>query len=79
MDTPMIISVGQLEQLQRIMFTHVDSNCQKTSVHNAEQSVARPIQRRVNEVQNCKKISETAPFNADIAKGRGPGKICRWS
>ena len=41
-DIPMEISFGQLEQLKTILFTNVDGNCRKTSVHSAE-SVARPI------------------------------------
>ena len=43
MDTPMTISPAQLEQMKTILFTHVDSNCQPTSVQY-DQSVARPIQ-----------------------------------
>ena len=41
----MIISDEQLEQMQIIQFTNVDSNCQKTSVHS-DRSNARPIQPR---------------------------------
>jgi carbonic anhydrase len=40
---PMIISFDQLEQMKRIQFTNVDSNCKRTSVEFAH-SVARPIQ-----------------------------------
>eukprot|EP00934_Nitzschia_sp_Nitz4_P008434 Nitzschia sp. Nitz4//scaffold413_size9536//7739//9268//NITZ4_009097-RA/size9536-processed-gene-0.4-mRNA-1//1//CDS//3329551343//8424//frame0 len=43
MDTPMIISPEQLEQMKRILFTHVDEDCKATSVHYGE-SVARPLQ-----------------------------------
>jgi hypothetical protein len=43
MDKPMIISPGQLQQMKDILFTHIDPNCQSTSVHWKE-SVARPIQ-----------------------------------
>ena len=42
-DTPMKVHVRQLEQLQRLIFTHVAPSCEKTSVHYAS-SVARPIQ-----------------------------------
>jgi hypothetical protein len=42
-DTPMDMSFDQLEQLKRIQFNHVDSNCTRTSVH-FEESNARPIQ-----------------------------------
>lgn len=41
-DKPMTISFGQLKQLKIILFTNVDSDCKKTSVH-FNQSVARPI------------------------------------
>jgi len=43
MDTPMIISPEQLDQMKVILFTHVNSQCQPTSTHFGE-SVARPIQ-----------------------------------
>jgi carbonic anhydrase len=42
-DTPMIISDKQLEQMKRLLFTHIDGDCNPTSVHY-QQSVARPIQ-----------------------------------
>lgn len=42
-DTPMYISFDQLEQMKRLLFTHVSSTCEKTSIHWKE-SVARPIQ-----------------------------------
>ena len=43
MDTPMIIGRTQLDQIKNLIFTHVDENCERTSVHYDE-SVARPIQ-----------------------------------
>jgi carbonic anhydrase len=44
-DTPMIISVAQLEQWRMIQFTNIDpKTCQSTSVHSGR-SVARPIKR----------------------------------
>jgi carbonic anhydrase len=43
-DKPMNISLQQLEQIKTMIFTNVDGNCQKTSVHY-EESVARPIQK----------------------------------
>jgi carbonic anhydrase len=53
MDTPMLISPGQLEQMKTILFTHVDENCQGTSAHFQE-SVARPIQESVGrEIWRC--------------------------
>ena len=42
-DTPMQIGISQLEQMKRLLFQHVSSTCEKTSVHSG-QSVARPIQ-----------------------------------
>jgi carbonic anhydrase len=42
-DTPMTIGLNQLEQLKRLLFTHVSPTCEKTSVHY-RQSVARPLQ-----------------------------------
>ena len=44
MDVPTPISSKQLAQLKHMLFTHVDSNCRRTSVHNSEGSVARPTQ-----------------------------------
>lgn len=43
MDTPMIISPEQLNQMKVILFTHVDPECKSTSTH-FNGSVARPIQ-----------------------------------
>jgi len=43
-DKPMTISFDQLERMKKILFTHVDWDCKKTSVHNSEHSVARPVQ-----------------------------------
>lgn len=42
-DIPMVISKAQLVKLKRILFTNVDPDCEKTSVH-FDESVARPIQ-----------------------------------
>ena len=44
MDVPTPISRKQLDQLKYILFTHVDSKCRQTSVHNSMGSVARPTQ-----------------------------------
>lgn len=46
-DEPMVISIAQLDQLKRILFTNVDSNCRKTSVQ-FRHSVARPTQPNNN-------------------------------
>lgn len=42
-DKPMTISTRQLEKMKKILFTHVDWGCKKTSVHRGY-SVARPVQ-----------------------------------
>jgi Eukaryotic-type carbonic anhydrase len=42
-DVPMIISFDQLERMKKVLFTHVDQQCNPTSVHY-DHSVARPIQ-----------------------------------
>ncbi|CAB9517751.1 anhydrase 1 [Seminavis robusta] len=42
-DSPMIISTSQLEQMKKLIFSHIDGDCNPTSVHY-KQSVARPIQ-----------------------------------
>lgn len=55
-DKPMLIDEHQLEQLKRLIFTHTDANCHKTSVH-FQQSVARPI-RPANGRPISKCISE---------------------
>lgn len=53
MDTPMLISPRQLDQMKMILFNHVDSNCRRTGVH-FDGSVARPIQETGNrQVWRC--------------------------
>lgn len=44
MTTPLVIGPNQLRQMKELLFTHVNPDCQPTSVHNLEQSVARPVQ-----------------------------------
>lgn len=44
MDVPTPISLKQLQQFKSLLFDHVDENCERTSVNNAEGSVARPTQ-----------------------------------
>jgi carbonic anhydrase len=71
---PMIISHRQLDQLKMILFTHVDpeQDCRRTSVHNADQSVARPLYDRGDrEIQKC-----DDEFRSDLSKGRTPGNRC---
>jgi carbonic anhydrase len=75
MDEPMRISRRQLSQTKRILFSHVDANCNPTSVHNADQSVTRPIEAlgEDREIQHC----QTGDFRSDVSKGRPPAKRCR--
>ena len=42
-DVPMIVSHAQLERMKKLIFSHVDGDCNPTSSHH-RQSVARPIQ-----------------------------------
>jgi carbonic anhydrase len=71
---PMYIDFEQLNQLRDILFTHVDRNCEKTSVHNKEQSVARPIQALGDRtIEFC----QEGDFRSDESKGRPAGKQCR--
>jgi Eukaryotic-type carbonic anhydrase len=44
MEQPIHINFQQLKQTKVLLFTHVNGDCEKTSVHNADQSVVRPIQ-----------------------------------
>jgi carbonic anhydrase len=73
---PMIISMRQLDQLRLILFTNVDpnDNCRKTSVHNRDQSVARPLYDLGSgrEIQKC----EEGYFTSDLSKGRPEGNQC---
>ena len=75
MKDPMYINFNQLGQLRDIMFTHVDRNCQRTSVHNAQNSVARPLHPFSDEsvVEFC----QEGDFESDESKGRPPGKQCK--
>ncbi|KAG7336523.1 Eukaryotic-type carbonic anhydrase [Nitzschia inconspicua] len=76
MQRPMIISRDQLAQIKRLLFTHRDGNCRSTSVHNANQSVARPVFRGTNDqskIENCLQ----GTFKSDVDKGRLPGNRCR--
>jgi len=75
MDEPAIIGLGQLNQLKRLLFTHVDGDCNPTSVHNKDQMSVRPIQPLGEDrvIQHC----PTGSFKSDIAKGRNPAKRCR--
>ena len=63
MSSPMRISFEQLDQAKHLLFTHVNGDCEKTSVHNADQSVARPLQKRADDqfVMECKE----GDFKAD--------------
>jgi len=63
MSSPMIISLEQLHQAKYLLFTHVNRDCEKTSVHNQEMSVARPLQKQADDqyVMKCKE----GDFEAD--------------
>ena len=71
---PMTISLDQLEQTKRLLFTHVDGDCQGTSVHNENQSVARPIfpLGENREIEEC----AAGSFPTDEEKGKGDGNRC---
>jgi Eukaryotic-type carbonic anhydrase len=75
MNQPMRISHGQLAETKRLLFSHVDANCVPTSVHNSDQSVARPIYPlgEDREIQHC----EEGSFRSDVSKGRPPARECR--
>ena len=75
MDQPAIISIDQLQQLKILLFSHVDANCQPTSVHNVNQSSVRPIQPLGQDrvIQHC----PAGSFRSDISKGRPQAKRCR--
>lgn len=80
MDAPMLISFEQLQQIKRLLFTHVDSNCHKTSVHTEEQSVARPVQplnRDSTDDRQFPQHCKPGSFRSDLEIGRGEGKRCR--
>lgn len=63
MSSPMIISREQLHQAKHLLFTHVNRDCEKTSVHNRDMSVARPLQKQADDqyIQKCKE----GDFEAD--------------
>ncbi|KAL7536135.1 hypothetical protein ACHAWF_005370 [Thalassiosira exigua] len=71
---PMKISTEQLHQLRRLLFTHIDGKCRPTSVHNRQQSVARPI-FPMGEwgVEHC----APGEYVSDAVSGIGAGKQCQ--
>jgi hypothetical protein len=74
MTDPVIISTQQLNQIKRILFTHIDEDCNPTSVHNADQSVARSIYPLGNdrEIQDC----AAGAFKSDFEKRGDRGRKC---
>lgn len=78
MTEPMVIAPRQLEQLQRILFTNKDpaNGCFPSSVHNADQSVARPTQALGSDrdIQDC----SAGSFEADIIKNGSYAKKCKY-
>lgn len=77
MSEPTVISHAQLIQLRRILFTHVDENCARTSVHNADESSARPIFPAGDLVNDGIEKCTSAHFEPDDRKGRGRGRECK--
>lgn len=75
MSQPMTISTRQLALTKQLLFGHVDANCEATSAHNDDQSVARPMfdLGDEREIQYCPEGS----FRSDVSKGRPPAKRCR--
>lgn len=75
MSKPVIIAAEQLAQLKQILFTHVDSNCRPTSVHNSDQKVARPIYPLGEDrtIQAC----TDGTFRSDFDKRGNEGKKCK--
>jgi carbonic anhydrase len=75
MKDPMVISTRQLFETKRLLFSHVDSDCTATSVHNSDQSVARPLfgLGEDRDIQYCR----DGDFRSDADKGRPPGNECR--
>jgi len=69
LSSPMIISFEQLNQIKYLLFTHVNADCERTSVHNADQSVARPLQTQDNDrfVMKC----TVEDYVSDADKDRG--------
>jgi carbonic anhydrase len=71
-DTPMAVHRRQVEQLQRLIFTHVSPDCEKTSVHS-EGSVARPIQDSFRRpVWQCTSLDFPADEDREIVPTRAP-------
>jgi len=70
MSSPMLISFEQLRQIKFLLFTHVDGNCEKTSVHNSDQSVARPLQTLRSDVavMKCMEGDFISDEEKDLAK-----------
>ena len=63
MREPAYISTQQLKRLKNILFNHVDSECQRTSVHSTENGVARPLQRLNNDVYTGHNLFECTCLN----------------
>lgn len=74
---PAVVSHEQLRRAKRLLFTHVDADCRRTSVHNENQSAARPTfplgEGEQYAIQHCTEDD----FVADVVKGTGRGRECR--
>mmetsp|Transcript_34542 Transcript_34542/g.45786 ORF Transcript_34542/g.45786 Transcript_34542/m.45786 type:complete len:315 (+) Transcript_34542:2-946(+) len=74
-DTPAEMSIGQLEDMKKILFTHQDPRtCQYTSVHNKFESVARPLQpSQRSRIHRC----TCRDFISDEQRRKEGRKSCR--
>lgn len=65
---PAFISAAQLEQMQRILFTYKNENCQYKSV-NFQQSVARPTQaNRGRLLHKCSVTDYVSDIEKDVMR-----------
>ena len=74
MSEPMNISMVQLYQMKVLQFTHVDEDCRKTSVHNGNQAVTRPLEK-LGEDRDIEKCSP-GDFRSDVSKDRPEARHC---
>ena len=74
-DKPALISEQQLVQMKRILFNHVDKDCERTSVHSEEYGVARPLQSYSGRlVHRCM----CRDFLGDETRKEYGENRCRW-
>lgn len=70
MDVPTPISLRQLEQFKQILFNHVDQDCERTGVQNAQVSVARPTQDQIK-YYKCTRDNYVSDEERSICGDRG--------